>query len=115
MAALDDALFKLLVDELLALDDERMLELTLLDDERLDELKLAGAELVGADEVITTVAWLDDDTVAALNAAISFLTLFNACAACAWSGWPTATPQGAPKQLRSGFENLAMRPLALLV
>lgn len=94
--------------------DDRMLEITLVAcDERLDDTVLAGAELARLDEATTNDDWLDEDTVADLNAAISFFTLFNACAACASSGCPTATPQGTPRQFTSGLENFATRPLAL--
>lgn len=77
----------LIADERLDAVDDRMLEITLVAcDERLDDTVLAGAELARLDEATTNDDWLDEDTVADLNAAISFFTLFNACAACASSG-----------------------------
>jgi hypothetical protein len=86
--ALDEALLKLLAADRLELDneDKRLLELLAtieLELDRLEELTLAGVELERLDEATTIEDWLDDETVGALNAAISFLTLFSASAAFA--------------------------------
>jgi hypothetical protein len=63
-------------------EDERLLEIELLtEDDRLDELTTAGAELERLEEATINDDWLDDEIVAALKAAISFLILLSAWAA----------------------------------